>query len=266
MRDLIEQQTRKTRFIGRIGARRISLDAIHARAPRALIGCSQATADSDRHLRMMSTDRRRLIALALPVAVPVAMVAGFAIGRDRLGDHGGYLAGFGLYWAACAGLSISLLGRHRLRELFLDSRPRLGRPAVLGAALLIWPPVGAIATRFIPEIGYATPTMVATIAGVALVNALLEELLWRGVYITLWPRNPWLGVVWPAIGFGVWHLAPQVIHASAMGPIVYVVSASALGLSWGWVAWRTGSLRWVGVSHVLTDGSGLRNALFFLGT
>src|SRR5207342_963390 len=89
-------------------------------------------------------------------AVPVAMVAGFTIGRDRLGDHGGYLAGFGLYWAACAGLSISLLGRHRLRELFHDTRPRVGRPAVLGAALLIWPPVGAIATRFIPEIGYAT--------------------------------------------------------------------------------------------------------------
>jgi hypothetical protein len=30
-------------------------------------------------------------------------------------------------------------------------------------------------------------------------------------------------------------------------------------------AWRTGSLRWVAVSHALTDGSGLRNAPFFLG-
>ena len=92
----------------------------------ASIGRSEATVDSDRQLRMTSADRRRLTALALPVAVPVAMVAGFAIGRDRLGDHGGYLAGFGLYWAACAGLSISLLGRHRLQEVFHDSRPRLG--------------------------------------------------------------------------------------------------------------------------------------------
>jgi membrane protease YdiL (CAAX protease family) len=72
-------------------------------------------------------------------------------------------------------------------------------------------------------------------------------------------------VVRPATGFGAWHLAPQVNHASTMGPMVYVLSATALGLSWGWAAWRTGSLRWVGASHVLTDGSGLRNALFFMG-
>ena len=56
------------------------------------------------------------------------------------------------------------------------------------------------------------------------------------------------------------------IHPSSLGPVVYVVSAAALGLSWGWVAWRTGCLRWVTVSHVMTDGSGLRNAIFFLGT
>ena len=47
--------------------------------------------------------------------------------------------------------------------------------------------------------------------------------------------------------------------------MTYVVAATSLGLSWGWVAWRTGSLRWVSVSHVFTDGSGIRNALFFLG-
>jgi membrane protease YdiL (CAAX protease family) len=132
--------------------------------------------------------------------------------------------------------------------------------------LLLWPPLGAITTRLLPEVGQATPAMVATIGAVAVANAVLEELLWRGVFFSLWPSNPWLGWVWPAIGFGLWHLAPQVIHPSAMGPAAYVVAATALGLSWGWVAWRTGSLRWVSVSHVLTDGSGIRNALFFLGS
>ncbi len=214
---------------------------------------------------LTAIDRRKVVALTLPVVVPAAMCVAFAAGRDRLGDHVGYVAGFGLYWGTCAGLSLALLGRRRIRELFRDKRPRLGRPALVGAALLAWPPVGAIATRFIPELGSATPAMLATIAGVAVANAALEELLWRGVFIALWPRNPWLGWAWPAVGFGLWHLAPQVIHPSAMGAGVYVVSATALGLSWGWVAYRTGSLRWVGVSHVLTDGSGVRNALFFLG-
>jgi uncharacterized protein len=210
-------------------------------------------------------DVRRAVALALPIAVPLAMTATFTIARDRFGDHIGYVAGFGAYWATCAGLSIGLVGRRRIKELFADARPRLGKPAIVGAALLLWPPLGAISTRFLPELGQSTPAMLATIAGVAIANATLEELLWRGVYITYWRSDPVLGWIWPAVGFGAWHLAPQVIHASSMGPLVYVVAATGLGLSWGWVAWRTGSLRWVAVSHVLTDGSGLRNALFFLG-
>jgi membrane protease YdiL (CAAX protease family) len=207
----------------------------------------------------------RAVALTLPIAVPLAMTATFRVARDRLGDHVGYVAGFGAYWTICAGLSIGLLGRRRIRQLFADARPRMGRPAGFGAALLLWPTAGAISTRFLPELGQATPAMLATSVGVAIANATLEELLWRGVYITYWPKNAVLGWIWPAVGFGVWHIAPQAIHASTMGSLMYVVSASALGLSWGWVAWRTGSLRWVAVSHVLTDGSGLRNAVFFLG-
>jgi len=208
---------------------------------------------------------RKAVALSLPVVMPVAMTATFRVAGDRLGPSAGYAAGFGVYWATCAAVSVGLLGPARVRSLFADVKPRLGTPALAGAVLLLWPPLGAITTRFLPEIGQATPAMVATIGAVAVANAVLEELLWRGVFISLWPSNPWLGWVWPAIGFGLWHLAPQVIHPSSMGLAGYVVAATALGLSWGWVAWRSGSLRWVSVSHVLTDGSGIRNALFFLG-
>ena len=193
------------------------------------------------------------------------MIAAFAIAQERLGDHVGYVAGFGVYWATCAGVAGAILGRAGLRAAFEDRRPRLGRPALLGLVLLAWPPLGAIATRFIPEIGSATPPMIVTIVGVGIVNALLEELMWRAAYVQLWPNSFWLGCLWPAAGFAAWHLAPQIIHPSAMGPLVYVAASLGLGISWGWVAWRTGSIRWTSVSHVLTDASGLRNAFFFLG-
>jgi hypothetical protein len=212
----------------------------------------------------LSIDGRRAVALVLPVAVPLAMVATFHVTRDRLGDEWGYVAGFGAYWATCGGLSIALLGRRRVRDLFRDVHPRLPKPVAVGLALLAWPAVGAIATRFLPEIGDATPGMVATILGVALANALFEEVLWRGVYITLWPRNPWLGWIWPAVGFAAWHFAPQVVHPSSMGPGVFVMASFFLGLSWGWVAFQTGGLRLVSISHIFTDGSGIRSALYFL--
>ena len=106
--------------------------------------------------------------------------------------------------------------------------------------------------------------MIATAATVAEINAPLEELLWRASYAELWPDNPWLGYVWPSIGFALWHLAPQVIHPSRMGSGRYTAASLALGLSWGYVAWTNRSVRWTTLSHVLTDGSGIENARFFL--
>jgi membrane protease YdiL (CAAX protease family) len=208
---------------------------------------------------------RKAVAIALPLAVPAGMTGVFRLTRRLLGDRVGYVAGFAVYWSTCAGLSLALLGPRRVRQLVRDDQhDRLRSPTAI--ALLVWPPAGGIATRFIPEVATATPRDVATIVSVASANAVLEELLWRGVYVTLWPRNPVLGWVWPAIGFGLWHRAPQVIHPSEMGRGPYVVAATALGLSWGWVAWRTGSLRAVAFSHVVTDGSGIRNARFFVAS
>lgn len=73
-----------------------------------------------------------------------------------------------------------------------------------------------------------------------MVNATMEELLWRGVYISDWPDDWRLGVVYPSLG------------------------SIVIGLCWGWVAHSTHSLRLPWVSHAVTDSSGLRNALFFL--
>jgi membrane protease YdiL (CAAX protease family) len=213
---------------------------------------------------MSEIDRRRLVALSLPLVVPIAMRATFAATRNRFGAGRGYVAGFGIYWASCAALTAGLVGPKRARALFRARQPHPGRPALLDAVLLLWPPGGAIATRFLPARSAANPATLATIGAVAVANATLEEALWRGVYISLWPDNPVLGWLWPAFGFGAWHVAPQVIHPSSMGSPAYVTAATVLGLSWGWVAYRSGSLRWVAVSHVLTDGSGIQNARYFL--
>ena len=212
----------------------------------------------------MSPSRsRRAIALALPVIVPVAMRATFVAARRRLGDRWGYVCGFAAYWATCAAASLALLGpRWWVPSLGSDSR-RSGLRAA-DAALLLWPPAGAVSTRLVPGLREADRTMVATSAAVALVNATVEEALWRGVYVAYWPDDPWLGVVWPALGFGAWHAAPQVIHPSPMGTVRYVAAATALGMSWGLVAWRSRSLGAVLASHLVTDASGVRNARYFL--
>ncbi len=44
---------------------------------------------------------------------------------------------------------------------------------------------------------------------VALVNGTLEELLWRGAYVTAFPENRFLSYLFPSVAFGVWHVAPS---------------------------------------------------------
>jgi membrane protease YdiL (CAAX protease family) len=219
-----------------------------------------------RHLGLRTDlDMPRAVALAAPVLLPVAMTATFALARKRTSDRAAYSAGFAVYWATCAVLSIAILGRRGLRDVFRDSEPGRSRSSAWTTALLAWPALGAIATRLVPEMHGATPASVATIAAVATINATVEELFWRGVYTSLWPDDMTLGVLWPSFGFAAWHLAPQVIHPSKMGGASYVTASLALGLSWSLAARRAGSIRWTTLSHIATDGSGLANAEFFIG-
>jgi hypothetical protein len=208
---------------------------------------------------------RRLVAASLPIAVPVVMTAVFDVAGRRLGPRRGYLAGFVTYWAGGAVLAAVLIGPRRAIELVAGPEHTRRRHGPLEAALLAWPAVGAVTTRMLPELRGARARDVATICAIAEVNAPIEELLWRGVFVELWPGDPVLGWAWPALGFGAWHLAPQAIHRSEMGPGRYLAAATALGLSWGAVAARTGSLRWTTLSHVIADASGIRNARLFLG-
>jgi membrane protease YdiL (CAAX protease family) len=208
---------------------------------------------------------KRALALLIPVAAPVSMIGAFAASKAAFGPIPGYLVGFLVYWCVwCLAVPVFLLGPSRVRELFADRHPRLGRPWLIGLLALLFPAVGALATRWFPEVGGAGVAMVGGALVIGVVNATMEELLWRGVFVSYWPSDWRLGLLWPTIGFGAWHLAPQVIRPAAMGPLPYGASAALLGLCWGWVAFRTGSLRWTWLSHVVTDSSGIRNLAFFL--
>jgi membrane protease YdiL (CAAX protease family) len=208
---------------------------------------------------------RHQIAILIPAAVPVTMIGVFAASNSVFGPLPGYLIGFLVYWGVwCLVVPVMLLGPTRVRQLWADRRPRLGRPGWLGLLLLLFPPLGALATRWLPEVGGASLAMIGGALVIGFVNATMEELLWRGVFVSLWPEDWRLGLLWPTVGFAAWHFAPQIIHPAALGAFPYVLASGILGLCWGWVAWRTGSVRWSWLSHIVTDSSGVRNVLFFL--
>jgi membrane protease YdiL (CAAX protease family) len=88
-------------------------------------------------------------------------------------------------------------------------------------------------------------------------NSFWEEVLWRGVYITLFPDNRWWAAVWPTLWFAVWHYAP-----GSLSPLTDVrtlmIGAGVLGASFSWLALKTRSIRTTAVAHIL---GGLAQAL-----
>ena len=206
------------------------------------------------------------VLLVVPLAVLISMLLVFALFAKLFGTKAGYLAAFIFYWLIwCLIFPLWILGGEGLRHLFRRVTEPLGKPALLGFILLVLPPLLAGTTAFRVNVVRADLAIFLVSLALALVNGTLEEILWRGTYTTAFPNHLLFGYLFPAFGFAVWHLAPQVVHPSSMpgGITAFIFGALFLGLCWGWVAWRTNSILLTVLSHVLTDFLGLGALVYF---
>ena len=165
----------------------------------------------------------------------------------------------------CLLFPLWLLKPDGLRKLFRDRRPRLGRPPWLGSLCLLLPLALGYGYAFPRARRQANLPILLSSAAIALVNGTLEELLWRGTYAALFPQHLFWGYIYPALGFAVWHFAPQSVFPNQApgGNVSLVATAGILGLLWGRVARQSRSIRWTTVSHVLFDFSGLGGRIYF---
>jgi hypothetical protein len=205
---------------------------------------------------------RRWAVLAVPVAVPISMWAIFSTLDRRMSSRAAYNIGFFVYWVVWCGLfPIWVLGWRRCVLLFTAG----GRASRTEIAGLLLPAVGGAATQLIPNRRDIDPAVAAVMLASAAVNAPLEELLWRGLFLEMFPEDVVRGAVWPLAGFSLWHLAPQVILPSKMGRFGFLAGAAAVGAASGATVWRRRGLRPVLFSHFATDAMGVTAARFRMG-
>ncbi len=207
--------------------------------------------------------RRQIAAIAAPPLLIASTYLVFQVLVNWWGGRWGYLGGFLFFWVVwCAGFSLWAIGTDGVAAVVRDVHPRLPKPTALWMILLAFPVAGALATVLIPDLPRATVAVVALAWIIAVVNATLEELFWRGVYIRLFPGRPIAGWLYPAALFALWHLSPTSIRGSAA---VLVSGGAYLGLVYGWVAYRTGTIRYTILAHILVNAMGLGFALLILG-
>jgi hypothetical protein len=198
------------------------------------------------------SDRRPLTwLLTLPLLLLPIMAGIFVLCARWWGAEAGYLAGFGFYWLFwCLFIPRSLLGKAEFAAILRDRAPLFSRANWLAA--LLWLVVTLTAVfLYAGDFLHAPLTLILLAIPLATVNGLCEEILWRGLYVRCFPRNPWLAILYPAVGFALWHFAPQVIFP-AENRIGFVILTFFLALPYGFIAYRTGSARWTAVSHSIS--------------
>jgi hypothetical protein len=105
------------------------------------------------------------------------MAAVFAGLRRRLPPSAAYTIGFAVYWLGwCLAFPVWVLGAGGVVAVVRRGR-RAGPLTVLAG---IAPVVGAVVTQLLPNRRLVDPAVAAVMVGTAAVNALGEEVLWRG--------------------------------------------------------------------------------------
>ena len=221
--------------------------------------------DPSHRVTLEATTRRSLTGkqkaiLAAPPVLIVTMYIAFRQLTAQLGFPLGYLVAFSLYWVVwCLALPSAVLGPRRVVALFQPGDSRFAQLGIRVQAILWWPIVFPLAFAFLPRIAAASIPVVLASVAVGVIIGVTEELLWRGVYVTLFADNVWLNTIYPSVAFGLWHLCPLSALPSRYpgGAVSFAAYSIALGLSYAHYARRTRSILWCTVSHCLHDSLGL---------
>jgi membrane protease YdiL (CAAX protease family) len=195
--------------------------------------------------------RSKTFLLFFPFLLLPIMMFVFRVGAAGLGQEAGYLLGFVCYWLiGCLGLPLMILGRVDFFDLWQESTPLFSRQN-WAAALLFLVITAVTGWMYGREFWRAELLLILIAIPAASFNGVCEELLWRGLYVRLFPNNPWLSILYPALGFAAWHLAPLQVFPAIGGALPFVLSTFFLGLAYGFIAYRTSSARWTALSHSL---------------
>lgn len=205
-------------------------------------------------IRSIKFAHRILIAAAPLILLSTILLFRWAVAH--CGREYGLLLGFSFYWLLwCIGLPLWALSPRTLISLLRPSR----EPDNSGGKIywtIVWlPALGTFGAVFLKYAVLARPVHLLLALLFALVNAPLEEILWRGLYAVRFHRSLFFGYLYPAIFFGLWHLALYFSAGNLLsgGLASLVGGAFVMGLIWGWVAWKTRSLFSVCIAHALAN-------------
>ena len=213
--------------------------------------------------------RKQVILLISPFIIIPSMFLAFYLSHKLLGNIWGHLLGFSIYWIIwCLVFPIALIGLNPIKKLFVQGRRLFTKKNIFFIILAFAFPLTVLFYIFIPNVS-STP-LLAIFAGTlqGMTHGPLEELLWRGLYINLFPKNFFLAFIYPTLFFTLWHIPPAILFRpnpmQVPGGYIGVLSgALVFGICYGLIAWRTKSIKWPAILHAIMGFLALSGTMYF---
>jgi membrane protease YdiL (CAAX protease family) len=191
---------------------------------------------------------RKIIAIISPPILIGMMYPIFQWLSGAFGKTIGWYLGLVVYWILWGAVfPLLIIGKESIMSLIRPQKPAI-KPIVLVLLMLLL----AGLFRYLSGTDYQKPTtwVFLLLISTNLGNGFFEELLWRGVYMELFPDSIFLGIVWPTIWFALWHYIP--VSVSSDGNVVGMIIGSGLmGFYLSFLAKKTGTIWWNILAHAI---------------
>jgi len=192
--------------------------------------------------------RKQKVAIAIPPILiafmyPIFHLLAGALTNDRIAWYLGLI----IYWLIWGTLfPLFIIGNENIKTLIRPQKPSR-RVFLLVAIPLILASIG----RFMLGMEYEKESMwiYLLLLSTAFGNGFFEEVLWRGVYMQLFPKSIFYRMIWPSLWFAVWHYAPGSVLSDWV--VTLMIGAGVFGLYLSYLTKKTNTLWWSILTHSL---------------
>lgn len=203
----------------------------------------------------MNKQQKYLIAIS-PVLV-ISMIIVCFYSTRLLGKATGYILTNILYWFAFCIPSAVYITKGNTKELikmYQSNFPIAKKNMIIYGIVSGIPVLATCVVSFIPTIKVAPVAAILLALIYAVFNGSIEELFWRGLFNKVF-NTPLFAFFYPLLMFSCWHIALAVGQGMVYtgGSLVLIGGASFMGVLWGVVAYRTKSIKYTTIAHVLTN-------------
>jgi membrane protease YdiL (CAAX protease family) len=209
---------------------------------------------------------RKTFIYFLPFFLLLTTSAAFYFSAQFLGKKAGYFSGFLFYWIIwCFVIPVLWIGKKGVADLFKVKQPFFGKNKIRNMFFLFLPLILVYSYEFPKVISHASVLIVFASAGLSMINATAEEILWRGTFLKIMGDGSKFYTLFSSFGFAIWHFAPQIIFSNKApgGQWSFVAVAFVLGFLYSQVAKDTKSILLIVIAHILFDFSGLGARIYF---